>query len=496
MAIQIYNTLTREKEPFVPRKPDHVSVYVCGITPYDQSHLGHAVPSVIWDAIRRFLEYEGYTVRLVQNFTDIDDKVIQRAQATGEEALDISNRYAEEYLREMDALGVKRAEVYPRVSQEIPAIIELVEGLVNKGHAYVVDGDVYFDVSSFPQYGQLSGQVIEELEAGARLQPDERKRSAMDFALWKSAKPGEPSWESPWGRGRPGWHIECSAMALKYLGNQLDLHGGGADLIFPHHENEIAQSDAYTGEPPFVRYWVHNGLLQTQNEKMSKSLGNFTPLQVLLKQYTAEAIRFYLLSSHYRSPLQFSEAKMAEADRGWRRLAAAVSNLKSLISSIEKAISNSDDLDAAGEAKAISSDTQKLIQDAKQAHSKFLSAMRDDFNTAAAVGALFELARDVHGFTNKMSDMTENQRFESLPALKKTYEVFIELGGGILGIIGSKDTTVPGEGLVDDLVELLIDVRGQAREARDWAMADFIRDQLEDLGIKLEDSPLGTRWKL
>ncbi|NMB25569.1 MAG: cysteine--tRNA ligase [Firmicutes bacterium] len=488
MPIQIYNTLTRKKESFVPRDPGSVSIYVCGITPYDQSHLGHAVPSVIWDAIRRFLEYEGYTVRLVQNFTDIDDKVIDRAQATGEKALDISNRYVEEYLRDMDALGVKRADVYPRVSQEIPAIIELVEGLVEKDHAYVADGDVYFDVSSFPQYGQLSGQVLDELAAGTRFAVDERKRNPMDFALWKSAKPGEPAWESPWGKGRPGWHIECSAMSLKYLGNHLDLHGGGADLIFPHHENEIAQSDAYTGEPPFVGCWVHNGLLQVKDEKMSKSLGNFTPLQELLNQHPAEAIRFYLLSSHYRSPLQYSEEKIAEARRGWERLMTAVNNLESLVAEVEKL----DEAPCMEHVPAID-DLAKAVNGTRD---KFLGAMRDDFNTAAAIGALFELARDVHSFAGGLAHMDSGKQRKSLPVLREAYQVFLELGGGILGIVDTKTTIAHGDELVGDLIELLIDVRKRARDARDWATADFIRDELENLGIRLEDSPLGTRWKL
>ncbi len=487
MPIQIYNTLTKKKEPFVPRDPGCVSIYVCGITPYDQSHLGHAVPSIIWDAIRRFLEYKGYAVRLVQNFTDVDDKVIRRAQATGEEALDISSRYIQEYLEDMDALGVKRADVYPRVSQEIPAIIALVENLVDKGHAYAMDGDVYFDVSSFPQYGQLSGQVLDELAAGTRFAIDERKRSVMDFALWKGAKPGEPAWESPWGQGRPGWHIECSAMALKYLGNHLDLHGGGADLVFPHHENEIAQSDAHTNEPPFVRCWVHNGLLQVQDEKMSKSLGNFTPLKELLKQPPAGVIRFYLLSSHYRSPLQYSEDKLAEARRGWERLMGSVANLQDLIATLQE-------LDAAphvGHVPAI----EELAAAVKAGREKFLTAMADDFNTAAAIGALFELARSVHAFEGHIVQMNDGQRRQSLQVLQEASTVFTELGGGILGIVDTKASTSGSDELVEHLMGLLITVRQRARDQKDWGTADLIRDELAQLGIKLEDSSLGTRWK-
>ena len=489
MPIHIYNTLTRKKEPFVPRDPGRVSIYVCGITPYDQSHLGHAVPSIIWDAIRRFLEYQGYTVHLVQNFTDVDDKVIRRAQETGENALDVSRRYAQEYLETMDALGVKRADVYPRVSQEIPAIISLVEGLLEKRHAYEVDGDIYFDVSSYPAYGQLSGQLLEELETGTRLAVDERKRNAMDFALWKSAKPGEPAWDSPWGKGRPGWHIECSAMALKYLGNHLDLHGGGVDLVFPHHENEIAQSEAYTGEPPFVRCWVHNGLLQVKDEKMSKSLGNYTPLSELLKESSAAAIRFYVLSSHYRSPLQFSEEKLAEARRGWERLSAAVTNLQQLVQAL-KDLPETDGTDEKVPG------LRELAEAVRFSRGKFIASMEDDFNTASGIAALFELARSVNTFADQMAEMGDAKKQESLPILEEALAVFLELGGDILGIIEPGLPGADSSELVEGLMDILITVRKRAREQKDWTTADFIRDELSSLGVVLEDSPLGTRWKL
>ncbi|MGI6566717.1 MAG: cysteine--tRNA ligase [Firmicutes bacterium] len=494
MAIQIYNTLTRKKEPFVPRDPGHVSIYVCGITPYDQSHLGHAVPSIIWDAIRRFLEYQGYKVRLIQNFTDIDDKVIARSQATGENVSEICCRYADEYLEAMDALGVKRADLYPRVSQEIPAIIEMIEKLVEKGNAYVVDGDVYFDVTSFPDYGKLSGQQLEELEAGARLAVDERKRHSMDFALWKSAKPGEPAWDSPWGKGRPGWHIECSAMSLKYLGNSFDLHGGGVDLVFPHHENEIAQSEAFTGEPPFARCWVHNGLLQVRDEKMSKSLGNFTPLVELLAKYPAGVIRFYVLSSHYRSPLQYSEEKLEEARRGWERLMDSVKNLKHLLASLEKSGGpegeglSTEDIDAPA--------IRQLKAAVDAARAKFIAAMEDDFNTAAAIAALFELARSVNTFQGQMAGMADAEQQQSLPVLREAAAVFQELGGDVLGLLEADSSTSHAQQLAESLLDLLVQLRQQARDKKDWAAADFIRDELARLGVKLEDSPLGTRWKL
>ncbi|NMB45366.1 MAG: cysteine--tRNA ligase [Firmicutes bacterium] len=495
MPIQIYNTLTRKKEPFVPRDAGRVSIYVCGITPYDESHLGHAVPSIIWDAIRRFLEYRGYQVRLIQNFTDVDDKVIARAQQTGEDVLEISSRYAQEYLEAMDALGVKRADVYPRVSQEIPAIIEMVDGLIEKGHAYVVDGDVYFDVTTFAEYGKLSGQRLDELEEGTRLAVDERKRHAMDFALWKSAKPQEPAWESPWGKGRPGWHIECSAMALKYLGNHFDLHGGGVDLVFPHHENEVAQSEAYSGTPPFASCWVHNGLLHVKDEKMSKSLGNFTPLTELLEKYPAGAIRFYVLSSHYRSPLQYSEEKLAEALRGWERLQNAVTNLEHLMVSVSQTeVSRGGGIRPLGESAVPA--IKQLVEAVTSAQTKFVAAMEDDFNTASAVAALFELVRSLNTFEAQLADLTEDERRESFPALQAAAKVFDQLGGDVLGLVDSARSASGSQELLGELIELLIAVRQQARAQKNWATADFIRDELARLGVKLEDSPLGTRWRL
>jgi len=494
VAIQVYNTLTRKKEPFVPRDPGHVSIYVCGITPYDQSHLGHAVPSIIWDAIRRFLEFKGYKVRLVQNFTDIDDKIIARAQATGEDVFEISQRYAQEYLDAMDALGVKRADLYPRVSQEIPAITAMVQELIKKGHAYVVDGDVYFDVTSFPEYGKLSGQQLEELEAGVRLSVDERKRHPMDFALWKAAKPGEPAWDSPWGKGRPGWHIECSAMSLKYLGNGFDFHGGGVDLVFPHHENEIAQSESYTGEPPFARCWLHNGLLQVKDEKMSKSLGNFTPLAGLLDKYPAGVIRLYVLSSHYRSPLQYSEEKLEEARRGWERLMDTVANLKYLLSSWEKAGSPGADRPSLEEIESPA--VRQLAEEVESSRSKFIAAMEDDFNTAGATAALFELARSINAFQGQTANLTDRERQQCLPVLREAAAVFQQLGGGILGLIEDKSSPSGAEQLTEALLELLVEVRQRARDKKDWATADYIRSELGKLGVKLEDSPLGTRWKL
>lgn len=530
MSIQVYNTLTRKKEPFRPRDEGRVSIYVCGITPYDESHLGHAVPTVIWDAIRRFLEYRGYQVRLIQNFTDVDDKIIARARETGQDPLRLSRHYSEEYLQSMDALKVKRADVYPRVSEEIDTIIEMVRTLVDKGHAYVVDGDVYFDVTSFPDYGKLSQQKLDEIEAGTRFEVDERKRNAMDFALWKKAKEGEPAWDSPWGKGRPGWHIECSAMSLKYLGNHFDFHGGGVDLIFPHHENEIAQSEAYTGAAPFVRYWCHNGLLQIKNEKMSKSLGNFTPIREVLKRYPAEAIRFYVLSTHYRSPLEYSEEKLEQARRGWERLHTAVGNLRHRIDSLAAGVRPAEELvrtrpgeeqaadgpngvegaaglkeewtgtRSRGEQADAPKNSPPVVVDLQQAVSttraKFIAAMEDDFNTALAIAALFELVRVVNSFERELVQMSEEERRQSLPVLQEAYSLFMELGKDVLGIIGEETAGDTSRELVEKLLDLLVDVRQAARNRKDWETADKIRDELARLGITLEDSPLGTRWRM
>lgn len=307
--IKAYNTQKRQKEELIPAEPNKVKMYVCGPTTYNFIHLGNARPLVVFDVVRRYLAYRGYEVTYVQNFTDVDDKIINRAREEGDEPLTLAARYIQEYFKDADALGVMRADLHPRVSEHIPEIIEMVETLIRKNHAYVVDGDVYFRVSSFDQYGKLSGRSLEDMLSGARVEIDERKESPVDFALWKKAKPGEPSWESPWGPGRPGWHIECSAMSMKYLGATFDIHGGGADLVFPHHENELAQSEAYSGQP-FARYWLHNGFITVNKEKMSKSLGNFFIVRDILDQYPAPVVRFYLLATHYRSPLDFDDTKL------------------------------------------------------------------------------------------------------------------------------------------------------------------------------------------
>ncbi|HHY92715.1 MAG TPA: cysteine--tRNA ligase, partial [Firmicutes bacterium] len=309
MPLVVYNTLTRRKEEFQPREPGKVGIYVCGVTPYNFCHVGNARPYLVWDVFRRYFTYKGFSVRYIQNFTDVDDKIINKAREEGVSALAVADRYIKEYFTDMDALGIQRADVYPRVTDHIPDIIRVVEGLVKSGHAYVLDGDVYYSVESFPAYGKLSGRSLEELKAGARIEVNENKRHPMDFALWKASKEGEPAWDSPWGPGRPGWHIECSVMALKYLGEGFDFHGGGSDLIFPHHENEIAQSEAYTGTP-FARYWVHNGFVNMGGEKMAKSVGNVVRVREVLERFPGAALRYYMLSTHYRSPIDFSLEEM------------------------------------------------------------------------------------------------------------------------------------------------------------------------------------------
>lgn len=471
MKFLVYNTLTQEKEEFVPRVPGEVSLYVCGVTPYSDTHLGHARPSVIWDVIKRFFRTQGYKTFHVQNFTDVDDKIIQRSQEEGIPALEISKRYIAEYLADMDALGVERADVYPKVSEHMDEIVDLVETLVQKDHAYVASGDVFFHVASFPDYGKLSKQRLEELRQGTRFDVDPAKRDAPDFALWKQAKPGEPAWESPWGEGRPGWHIECSAMSLRYLGKGFDFHGGGNDLIFPHHENEIAQSEAATGEP-LARYWVHNGMLNLKDMKMSKSLGNVISVKQLTERYPKELLRFYLLSTHYRSGLEYYEGKLDEVARGWSRLNEAVLKLK-------------DDLEQAEEAK-LSEFDQAILEKIEAYGISLLDALADDFNTAMAHGVLFELVREVNSY--------RHQGGKNGLVLKSAFELFELYGSTILGIIQWEKPQQ--EGLVAGLLELLLSLREELRKARNFALADKIRNQLTELGVTIEDTPQGPRWKV
>lgn len=473
MSIYLYNTLTRKKEKFTPARPPLVRMYVCGPTTYNLIHLGNARPIVFFDALRRYLEYRGYPVLLVQNFTDIDDKIILRAQEEGEEPGSLARRYIDAYFEDAHALGVRPATVHPRVSQHLEAIVAMLEALLEKGFAYQVGGNVYFSVRRFSGYGKLSGRSWEAMQAGARLEIDPRKADPLDFALWKEAGPEEPGWDSPWGRGRPGWHSECAAMALHYLGPEFDIHGGGADLIFPHHENEIAQAESYTGRP-FARFWLHNGFITVLEEKMSKSQGNFFLVRELLQRFSGTVLRFYLLSTHYRSPLDFAPEKVEEAGRAWQRLTALQEALASA-----QAVPPADGV------------ADPLAQAALAYREKFMAAMDDDANTALAIAGLFEFVRLANSLLAQAGQVTTTGLALAARTLRET-------AGEVLGILppqgGQASAAVPNASLAV-LIELVLEWRRQARAQRDWATADRLRARLEELGVVVEDTPAGTRWR-
>ncbi|MCL6634827.1 MAG: cysteine--tRNA ligase [Peptococcaceae bacterium] len=483
--MEIYNTLTRRKETFRPREPGKVYMYVCGPTTYNYIHLGNARPLVFFDTVRRYLACRGYDVLYVQNFTDVDDKIINRAREEGEDPLELARKYINEYFKDADALNVRRADKHPQVSGHIPEIIRMVDDLVQKGAAYVVDGNVYFEVRKFPGYGRLSGRTLEDMLAGARVEVDARKRDPLDFALWKAAKPDEPAWDSPWGPGRPGWHIECSAMSLKYLGTGFDIHGGGFDLIFPHHENEIAQSEAATGQP-FVRYWMHNGFITVNEEKMSKSLGNFFLVRDILAKFPPELVRFFLLSTHYRSPLDFDDEKLTAAGRGLERIKTSI---RLLSEALEKRVE--------GGAAAVAGDLNSALDDLK---ASFEAAMDDDFNTALAISVVFDLAREVNTAVQRLGAAVARQDRETLQKAMEMFQTFNEVlgifkvdeGSGRMLLDGAPGD---GSGLAEGLLQLIIEVRQEARRKKDWGTADRIRDGLKALGIILEDTPQGVRWK-
>ncbi|MHC1717907.1 MAG: cysteine--tRNA ligase [Acidaminococcaceae bacterium] len=477
MSIKVYNTLTRQKEEFVPIEPGKASIYVCGVTPYNHPHIGNARPFVTWDVIHRFLEHEGYEVTHVQNFTDVDDKIINAANKEGVAWSDICGRYIDAYFEAIDKLNVRRVNIYPRVSDHMAEIIAMVEKLIENGFAYEVEGDVYYRVEKFDHYGELSGRNLDDMLAGARIDVDERKENPMDFALWKAAKPGEPSWTSPWGEGRPGWHIECSVMSMKYLGESFDFHGGGSDLIFPHHENEIAQSEGCTGKHPFVKYWLHNGFITVNEEKMSKSLGNFFLVIDILEHFEPETLRFFILSTHYRSPLDFSDERLKEAERSLTRLATAQENLHTL-----------------EQIPGVGPTEESLALQNKVAgfRAEFLEAMRDDFNTALAISHMFALGREINTYYQSVVS-TNNRPDGKLVNLMK--KVFAEM----CSIIGVLEKTAAAEnadaGLENALVEMVISLRQEARQNKNYAQADTLRDKLAATGIILEDTPQGVRWK-
>jgi cysteinyl-tRNA synthetase len=462
--LRIYNTLTRQKEEFQPLEPGVVKMYVCGPTVYADAHVGHAMSALVFDIVRRYLIYKGYDVRFVMNFTDVDDKIIQRAQQSGIDPFALAEHYIQQFQEQLRALNVLPATVHPRATQTIPQIQQMIQGLIEKGYAYAPgNGDVYYRVTRKPDYGKLSGRKLEEMQAGARIEVGEQKEHPMDFALWKAAKPGEPAWDSPWGKGRPGWHIECSAMNLAYLGEQIDIHGGGNDLIFPHHENEIAQSEAYTGKP-FVRYWMHNGMLQLGGEKMSKSLGNLVTIEEFLKEHEGDVMRMLVLNSNYRAPLSFTPEAIEAAEKGLERLRSALRPAAPA---------------AAGVAAEVAEALKNQAEATRQA---FEQAMDDDFNTAAALAALFELVRAIN--TARDQGATQEQ-------LQPAQEMLLRLAG-VLGLRLEKKKEAPD---VVPFVELLIEVRNELRKQKLWALSDLIRDRLKALGILLEDTREGTTWR-
>lgn len=479
MSIKIYNTLTRTKEPFVPLEENRVKMYVCGPTVYNHMHIGNARPVIFFDTVRRYLEYRGYQVTYIQNFTDVDDKIIKVAQEEGITAEEVANTYIKAYFDVAKALNVREADYHPRVTETMDEIILFIQQLIERGLAYETDGDVYYRTNRFNEYGKLSHQKTDELMAGARVDVSEKKESPLDFALWKKAKPNEPYWESPWGKGRPGWHIECSAMIRKHLGDTIDIHGGGADLTFPHHENEIAQSEGLS-EKPLANYWMHNAMITINEEKMSKSLGNFIQVKEIVDRYDPQAFRFFMLSGHYRSPINYSEQLLAQAKSGLERLKTAVANLDYALK--EGGASVQDPHSSTGQdRKEGGMDSAPKEEPAQVAtwRQAFEEAMDDDFNTANAISALFELVREAN------TALSQGAKREELAAFRNA---LIQLGD-VLGL------TLKQEELLDEAVEKLIEERNAARKAKDYAKADRIRDMLLAQGIILEDTAQGTRWR-
>lgn len=485
--MRVYNTLTRQKEEFVPLEPGKVRMYVCGITAYDSCHIGHARAAVVFDTVVRYLKYKGFKVTYVKNYTDVDDKIINRANKERRSCDEIAGQYINEYSHDMETLGNLRPDIEPRATRHIPEMIAAVATLIQKGHAYVLNGDVYFRVRSFPSYGKLSGKNIEELESGARVEINEQKEDPLDFALWKAAKPGEPSFPSPWGAGRPGWHIECSVMSTKYLGQPFDIHGGGQDLIFPHHENEIAQAEGIE-DRPFVRYWLHNGFVNINREKMSKSMGNILITGEILKRYDWEAVRYFLLSCHYRSPLDYAEDALAEATEAVDRFYDMVGRLP-----VQPGRPNP--------SSSSSSLEKELVKGFGEAKTKFENAMDDDFNTAQALGNIFELVR----ITNRYLDKKGGEAFRSWLSSRWS-ELKREVLMPVLGLFGSepaeyllrrKSLSTSSQGIDTNLVGRLISEREVARAAKDFAKADEIKRKLVDMGIELRDKPGGrTEWRI
>lgn len=465
MTLHLYNTLTRRREEFTTIEPGKVRMYVCGPTVYADAHIGHAMAAVVFDMVRRYLIYRGYEVVYATNFTDVDDKIIRRANETGQDPIQMAQHYADKYLRHLDDLGVMPADIYPKVSETMPQIIEFIQGLGENSYAYEIDGDVYFRVAKDEDYGKLSQRRLDEALAGTRIAEDERKEHPADFALWKAAKPGEPAWPSPWGPGRPGWHIECSAMCYHHLGDQIDIHGGGNDLVFPHHENEIAQTESFTGKP-FARYWMHNGMLQLAGEKMSKSLGNLITIDEFLQNHSSDALRLLIFSGHYRKPVVFTNESLAGAERALARLQGGLRPSKG--------------------AKSTGPEADALRQATENSRAGFIDAMDDDFNTAGAIAVLFELVRAIN---------TAREAGVHGPFYEAAQSTLRELGG-VLGLRFERAGAEPASDVAArPFIDLLLEVRAEMRTLKQWAVADKIRDRLKELGVTVEDTPQGAQWR-
>lgn len=463
MAIQLYNTLTRKKEVFVPLEEGKVKMYVCGPTVYNYIHIGNARPAIVFDTVRRYFEYRGYEVQYVSNFTDVDDKLIRAANQLGEDVPTIADRFINAYFEDVSALGCKKATVHPRVMENMDIIIDFISKLIEKGYAYESEGDVYFRTRKFNDYGKLSHQSIDELRVGARIEVGDKKQDDLDFALWKAAKEGEIFWESPWGIGRPGWHIECSAMAKKYLGETIDIHAGGQDLTFPHHENEIAQSEALSGKT-FANYWMHNGYINIDNEKMSKSLGNFVLVHDIIKKHNPQVLRFFMLSVHYRNPINYSEELLESTKAAFERLMTSYQNLK------HRALASTD----------LTDNNQEWLDKISELRQQFIKDMDDDFNTAKAISILFDLSKLANYYL-----LEKNTAVDVINTFLQEFEQLFH----VLGL------TIEKEEMLDEEIDALIEKRIQARKDRNFQLSDQIRDQLKEMNIILEDTAQGTRWK-
>ncbi|MBN1381492.1 MAG: cysteine--tRNA ligase [Deltaproteobacteria bacterium] len=493
MSLKIYNTATKKKETFIPMSEGKIGMYVCGITAYDSCHIGHARSAVVFDVMTRYLRYRGYDIFYVRNFTDVDDKIITKAKDSGLNYSEIAERYIGEHNEDMDALGIARPDAAPRATQYIQEMIRLIEKLIAKDLAYVVDGDVYYAVENFSDYGKLSGRNLDDMMAGARIDVNENKKNPLDFALWKASKEGEPWWESPWGQGRPGWHIECSVMSQKYLGDTFDIHGGGEDLIFPHHENEIAQSEGATGKT-FVRYWIHHGFVRINREKMSKSLKNIMNVRDILKHYHPEIVRFFILQTHYKSPLDFSDEALAEARRGMERFYTA-------LKSIQDALKGSEESQIALNFEDFAPENQDAADNLSQLPDRFVEAMDDDFNTAKAIGHLFDAVRLINSL---MADRDYRLTDETAAVLRLAEKTFRDLGE-VLGLflddpdqyfLSDRNREAEKRDLNVEEIDRLVEERRSARVAKNWQRADEIRDLLAEKQIVLKDTPQSTTWKI